>query len=142
MPKLNTPGFRSDRQRNSLKTRLEKLKDLYLWEAVTAAEYQAKREDLERQLLLLPDHDKLVTFDRHREVLVSMADNIEMATPARRQELLGMLIERIVASGQKIEQIIWTPAARPLFGVGGAVLAESGGVDVLARPEGLEPPTL
>ncbi len=94
----------ADRQRGSLRKRLEKLKDLYVWESITAAEYHAKRDKLERQLLLLPDHDKLVTFDHHRDVLVSMADNIEKATPALRQELLGMLVERVIASGRRVRR--------------------------------------
>jgi hypothetical protein len=119
---------------------VEKLKDLYVWDAITAEEYRSRREELERQLLLLPDRDKLVTFDQHRQVLVSISANIEIATPSRRQELLGMLIERVVASGRAIQEIVWAPAARPFFGADRTVLVD--GVVVLARPEGLEPPTL
>ena len=139
--RVPAPGL-SDRQRTSLKARLDKVQDMYEWGHLQEAEYRAKREDLERQLLLLllPDHDKLVTFDRHREVLVSMADSIAIAKPARRQELLGMLVERIVASGRQVRDVIWTPAARPFFGADRATFEN--GVVVLARPEGLEPPTL
>lgn len=109
---LPAPGT-SVAQRSRLRTRLENLRKQHEWGDITDAEYQAKREETERQLILLPDHEKLVTFDRHREILVSMADNVERASPDQLRELVELLVERVVVKDCRVAAVEWTPAARP-----------------------------
>ena len=65
----------------------------------------------------LPDPDKLVTFDRNRRVMVTMAENVENASRPQLAELVQLLVERVQAKGRTIEpeSIEWTPPARPFF---------------------------
>ena len=59
--------------------------------------------------------DKLVLFDRNRTVLTEMTANIARATPAQREDLVRLLVERVDASDTAAQQIAWVPAARPFF---------------------------
>ena len=54
---------------------------LFAWGDLTEAEYRRQKAEVERDLTFLPDDDKLVLFDRHRKVMVSMAENVAAATP-------------------------------------------------------------
>ncbi len=84
----------------------------------------------------------MVLFDRQREILLSMAENIARASREQVQELLPKLVERIETANRVVTRIVWTPAARPFFA---ADFANSGGVKegadgttdcvVLAPPE-------
>jgi hypothetical protein len=47
---------------------------------ITDAQYRSARADAEALLTQLPDNDKLVLFDRQREILLSMAENIAGAS--------------------------------------------------------------
>ena len=107
----------TDRQRTRLQTRLEQLRKQHEWGDITDAEYRATRADTQRQLALLPDSDKLVLFDRNRRILTTMAANVRAATGAQRTELVGLLVERVVARDATVDpaDITWTPPARPFF---------------------------
>jgi hypothetical protein len=69
-------------------------RQLFAWGDLTEAEYRRQTAEVERDLALLPDDDKLVLFDRHRNVMVSMAENVAAATPEQLRELILMLVER------------------------------------------------
>ena len=71
----------------------ENLRKQHEWGDITDTEYRAGRADAEAQLAGLPDNDKLVSFDRQREILLSMAENIERATPQQLQDLVAKLVE-------------------------------------------------
>ena len=68
----------------------------------------------------LPDPDKLVAFDRNRNVMVTMAENVEKATRPQLQELVQLLVERVQAKDRSVDpdSIEWAPPARPFFGEG------------------------
>ena len=74
----------------------------------------------------MPDHDKLIMFDRQREILLSMAENIEHATPAQLEELVDHLVERVETAGRHITRVVLTPPARPFFGAGEAIAGDWG----------------
>ena len=112
--KVPPPGL-SDGQRARLRTRLENLRKQHEWGDLTDDQYRSLREEVERQLILLPDHEKLVSFERHRQILVSMAENVERATPAQLRELIEILVERVDVAGREVREIRWTPAAVPFF---------------------------
>lgn len=105
----------SDRERARLERRIENLRKQHEWGDITDAVYRAGRADVEAQLAGLPTNDKLILFDRKREILLSMAENIERATPARLQALVLELVERVETAQRAITRVVWTPAARPFF---------------------------
>jgi hypothetical protein len=45
---------------------------LFAWGDLTEAEYRRQKTAVERDLTMLPDDDRLVLFDRHRKIMVSM----------------------------------------------------------------------
>ncbi|CAN5263108.1 hypothetical protein BH23CHL9_BH23CHL9_16920 [soil metagenome] len=68
-----------------------------------------------------PDNDKLVMFDRQREVMLSMAENVAQATGDQLQALLSRIVERVESSDREVGRIVWTPSARPFFAAAEAV---------------------
>ncbi len=107
----------AQRQRARLQTRLERLREQHEWGDISDEVYRAKRDASRRELAGLPDRDKLIAFDRNRGVMTSMAENIDAAIPAQLTELIGLLVESVVASDGVIDAatIVWTPPARPFF---------------------------
>ena len=96
--------------------------------------HAASRAETEAQLAGLPTNDKLIMFDRKREILLSMAENIERATPAQLQALVLELVERVETAQRAVTRVVWTPAARPFFTSGEVVADHS---DALFwRPQG------
>ena len=85
----------ADRERARLELRIENLRKQHEWGDITDAVYRSGRGEIEAQLAELPANDKLIRFDRKREILLSMAENIERATPAQLQELVLELVERV-----------------------------------------------
>ena len=73
-------------------------------------------------------------FDRKREILLSMAENVERATPAQLQELVLELVERVETAGRAVTRVVWNPAARPFF-TAGEVIADDAGA-LFWRPQG------
>ena len=117
------------KRRRRLAQRRERLSQLFAWGDLTEAEYRRQKAEVERDLTLLPDDDKLVLFDRHRKVMVSMAENVAATSPEQLRELILMLVERAETRGWGLGPVRWTGPARPFFAV----------VPV-APPDGLEPP--
>ena len=116
--------------RRRLEQRRERLGQLFAWGDLTEAVYRRQRAEVERDLALLPDDDKLVLFDRHRGLMVSMAENVAAATPEQLRELILMLVERAETWDRGLGPVRWTGPARPFFAVVG-----------VAPPDGFEPPT-
>ena len=108
------PGV-ADEQRARLRSRLEKLRDLYSWGDLTEADYGKQKAEAEALMVALPDNDKLVMFDRHRAIAASLPDAIAAATPDKVQELVALLVERVETSNQRVSRVTWVPAARPFF---------------------------
>ena len=102
-------------QRARLRTRLENLRKQHEWGDLTDVAYRAGRDEVERALVLLPDPDKLVDLDTRRDVLVSMAENLDRATPEQRRDLLELLVEKVTIAGGAVVDIRWTPAAATFF---------------------------
>jgi DNA invertase Pin-like site-specific DNA recombinase len=102
-------------QRTRLRTRLENLRKQHEWGDLTDTAYRAAHDEVERALILLPDPDKLIDLDSRRDVLVSMAANIERASPEQRRELVELLVERVEIAGRQVQAIKWTPAAAEFF---------------------------
>jgi hypothetical protein len=65
---------------------------------------------------MLPDSDKLRLFDCQLKVVVTMAENLERATPAQRREFVLLLVERAIAYDKAVQEIRWVAPARPFFG--------------------------
>jgi hypothetical protein len=66
-------------------------------------------------LAALPDDHRVPAFDSQRARLLDLPAAIAAASPARREELCRLLVERIVVRDRRIEMIRWTPPARPSF---------------------------
>jgi len=113
---LETPEVAlAGRQRARLLTRLEQLKKQHAWGDLTDAEYLAKRDATRADLSTLPDGDRIRAFDAYRARVLALPDAIEAASPARREELSRIVVERVVVRDRRLETIEWTPAARPFF---------------------------
>lgn len=74
--------------------------------------YQAQRDATRATLAELPDGDRITAFDIHRARLLALPDAIAAASPARREELARIVIERVVVHDRQVEAITWTPSAR------------------------------
>ncbi len=106
------PPDLTESQRRTLKVRLENLRKQHEWGDIDDPEYRAAREALERQLMLLPDPDKVVGLDQRRKVLVSMAENLERATPLQRRAIVELLVERVTIADRSVRATLWAEAAR------------------------------
>jgi DNA invertase Pin-like site-specific DNA recombinase len=114
--RLETPEVAvAGRQRARLLTRLEQLKKQHGWGDLGDAEYQAQRDAVRTALAALPDEDRIRSFDAYRARLLALPDAIAVASPARREELCRILVERVVVRDRQLETIDWTPPARPFF---------------------------
>ena len=96
----------STRERARLEQRIENLRKQHEWGDITDAVYRAGRAETEAQLAGLPTNDKLIMFDRKREVLLSMAENIERATPAQLQALVLELVERVETAHRAVTRVV------------------------------------
>ena len=84
------------------------------WGDLEDVEYLRER-DTRAALRDLPDEDRLTSFDAYRTRVLALPDAIAVASPARREELCRIIVERVVVSDLQFEAIAWTPPARPLF---------------------------
>ena len=88
--RLETPEVASVGQRWArLEKRLEQLKNLYAWGDLSDAAYQAERDAVRAQLAELPADDRIASFDAYRTKLLGLAEAIDLASPARLEELCG-----------------------------------------------------
>ena len=114
--RLQTPtGVDSGRQRTRLTTRLEQLKKQHGWGDLADADHEGERDAVKTALAALPDDDRIRSFDAYRARVLGLPDAIAVASPARREELCRIVIERIVVNDRQVDAIIWTPPARPFF---------------------------
>ena len=69
-------------------------------------------------VLLGPPPGPAVCVVANRNIMTTMAENIERATRPQLQELVQLLVERVQAKERVIDPatIEWTPPARPFFG--------------------------
>jgi DNA invertase Pin-like site-specific DNA recombinase len=122
----------SDELRSRLELRLERLKTQFGWGDIEAPEYRAKMQETQSELALLPDPDKVVTFDGVGAVVESLRAALDSARPEQVRELIGLLIERVKLTEDGEYEIEPIPAARPFFAAASDLL--------LAPPDGLKPP--
>lgn len=114
--RLQTPELAvSGRQRTRLLTRLEQLKKQHGWGDLSDAEYLAERDAVRAALRELPDDDRISAFDAYRARILALPDAIAAASPARREELCRIAVQRVVVGDRRVETIEWMPPARPFF---------------------------
>jgi hypothetical protein len=95
----------ADKQRARLHHRIENLRTQHEWGDIDDASYRSGRADAEAQMAGMRDNVKLVMFDRKRDILLSMAENIEHATPAQLQELVAQLVERVETADRRVTRV-------------------------------------
>jgi hypothetical protein len=81
----------------------------------TDAAYLAERDSARAALAALPDDDRIRSFNAYRARVLGLAEAIAVASPARREELCRIVIERIVVNDRQVEAIDWTAPVRPFF---------------------------
>jgi hypothetical protein len=114
--RLQTPTVvDSGRQRARLSTRFEQLKKQHSWGDLTDAAYLAERDSVRTALAALPDDDRIRSFDAYRARVLGLPEAIAVASPARREELCRIVVERIVVNDRRVEAIEWTAPVRPFF---------------------------
>ena len=125
--KAPRPGL-IDQQRKRLEMHLAQIRKRFDWgEFEGDAAYLREKEETERSIAALPGaDDRLALFDRSRSIAVTMAENLERATPEQIREFVTLLVERVVIREREVSEIVFVPAARPFFD------------RVLARPARLE----
>jgi hypothetical protein len=130
--RVPTTGL-ADKQRKRLSTALERIRTQHMWGDLTDEQYVAEKAQLHAQLVTIPDSDKLVQFDSHRKVVLSLAESMDKASPQRLAALVKLIVEKVPVVDGKVDpqQIVWAAPVRPFFE---SVLLE-------APPEGIEPPT-
>ena len=127
---METPGIATaGRTRARLGNRLEQLRKQHSWGDLSDADYISQRDATRAALAELPDGDRIKAFDAYRIRLLALPDAIAAASPARREELCRIVVERVVVNDRRIEAIVWTPPARPF-------LAEVGQERQRACPQG------
>lgn len=63
----------------------------------------------------MPDGDPSRAFDAYRARLLALPAAIAVASPARQEELCRIVVEAVVVNNRKVEEIVWTPPARPFL---------------------------
>ena len=77
--------------------------------------YLAERDSIRFNLAALPDNDRIRSFDAYRARVLALPAAIASASPARREELCRIVIERAVIRDRRLDSIAWTPPVRPFF---------------------------
>jgi Recombinase zinc beta ribbon domain/Recombinase len=114
--RLQTPKVAQvGRQRARLTKRLEQLQKQHGWGDLGDAEYQAQRDAVRAALRDLPDGDRDTAFDAHRTRILALPEAIAAASPARREELCRIVVDRVVVRDRIVDAIDWTPPALPFF---------------------------
>ena len=126
--RLALPGDQG-KARRRLEARRDRLAQLYAWGDIPEAQYRADRAAVEHELRMLPAEDRLVLFDQHRALVLSLADEIMEADLDMLQTLARRVIAEARADGRTLGTVIPTGPALPFFD---AV--------AMAPPDGLEPP--
>ncbi len=82
---------------------------------------------------MLPEPEKVITFDAVAGVVASLRQAIAAATSEQLKSLIGMLPTRVKVTADGRYEIEPVPSAQPFFAPRESLL--------LAPPDGLEPPT-
>jgi hypothetical protein len=106
------------------------MRKLVGWGDMSDDDYLREKETIERELVMLPDSDKLRLFDGQRKVIVSMAENLRRATPQQRRDFVNLFVERAVAYDESVQEVQWVAPARPFFGAGFVVLVSRGRLEL------------
>jgi Recombinase zinc beta ribbon domain len=119
------------RRRKRLEQRLVRLKEQYGWGDLTLDEYRQAIDETRRMIDDLATHEKVLAFDRNRDVVTTLPEALSNLPPVRQRDLLALVVESIpVRDGQAdVSRIEWAPPLRPFFD------------RVMAPPDGFEPPT-
>ena len=123
----------ADDARARLETRLTRLKAQFGWGDIAEVEYRANMEETRSQLALLPETDKVVTFDQVAGVVASLDTAMDTASPEQLKDLIKMLVQRVTTQQRAVATVEIVPAALPFFAPRRNLLG--------APPDGLEPPT-
>ena len=105
-------------KRRRLERALESLRKQHQWGDIGDDEYRTERREIEADLATLParNTDTLVAFDEARARLLSMPEAIAAASPERRAEIVGLLVERVTATRTTgLTGLEWTAPAAPFF---------------------------
>ena len=86
--------------RRRLDRALESFRKQHHWDDLSDDEYRAERREIEAVVATLPAKatDTLVAFDEARARLLSMPEAPAAASPERRAEMVGLLVERVAAT--------------------------------------------
>ncbi len=123
-----------DERRVKLERHLKRLAQLYEWDDMDETQYRAKAGETRMQLALLPQNDKVCSFDEVAEIVESLPAALDRATPDQAKQLLAMVVQEVTTEGRTVAEITLRPEATPFFDL------ERGDL-VLAPPDGFEPPT-
>lgn len=105
-------------KRRRLERALESLRKQHQWGDLSDDDYRSERREMEAALAALPARstDTLVAFDEARARLLSMPEAIAAASPKRRAEIVGLLVERVMATRTTgLTGLEWTAPAAPFF---------------------------
>jgi hypothetical protein len=108
----------AESKRRRLERALESLRKQHQWGDLTDDDYRTERREIEAALATLPARstDTLVAFDEARARLLSMPEAIRAASPERRAEIVGLLVERVTATRTTgMTGLEWTAPAAPFF---------------------------
>lgn len=108
----------AESKRRRLERALESLRKQHQWGDIGGDEYRTERREIEAALATLPARstDTLVAFDEARARLLSMPEAITAASPERRAEIVGLLVERVTATRTTgMTGLEWTAPAAPFF---------------------------
>jgi hypothetical protein len=105
----------SDEIRARLQRGLERLKGQHQWGDIDDAEYRAKMTETRDQLALLPEPEKVITFDAVAGVVASLSQALAAATSEQLKSFIGMLLTRVQVTQDGRYEIEPVPSARPFF---------------------------
>ena len=91
------------------------------------AEYRTKTNEARMQLALLPEHDKVCSFDEVAGIVESLPAALASATPDQVKQLLSMLVAEVTTRDRAV-------AGDKAQARGAAVLADNGGGFGLGAP--------
>lgn len=105
----------ADERRSRSEKRLERLRQMFEWGDIDAAEYRRKAEEARADLASLPESDKVISFDAVAARVASMPAALASATPAQAKALIALLVKSVETKDRKVCGITILPAARPFF---------------------------
>ncbi len=108
----------AESKRRRLERALESLRKQHQWGDIGDDQYRTERREIEADLAKLPGRstDTLVAFDQARARLLSIPEAIAAASPERRAEIVGLLVERVTATRTTgLTGLQWTAPAAPFF---------------------------